>query len=80
MVPVLSAIIGVLIPPDQYKLLPLKTLMNLLLEITLNPYAMFSTGYMDRNEFDTTGMLQPIPRAFRIARFQYILNIYNFSG
>lgn len=31
LIPVLSAIVGVLIPPDQYKLLPLKAMMNLLL-------------------------------------------------
>lgn len=30
LIPVLSAVVGVLIPPEQYKLLPLKSLMNLL--------------------------------------------------
>lgn len=80
LVPVLSAIVGVLIPPDQYKLLPLKSLMNFLMEITLSPYAMFSTGYSDRNEFDSIGMTRPIPRAFRITKFQWILNIYNFPS
>lgn len=54
--------------------------MNFLLELTLNPYAMFSTGYQDRNEFDTVGMLRVIPRAFRITKFQWILNIYNFPS
>jgi len=45
--PLISSICGVLIPPDQFKLIPLRALYNLLLEITLNPYAMFSTGYND---------------------------------
>lgn len=80
LMPVLSAVVGVLIPPDQYKLIPLKALMNLLLEVTLSPYGMFSTGYQDRYEWDAAGMTRPIPRAFRITKFQWILNIYNFPS
>lgn len=45
--PLLSGVIGALIPPDQFLLIPLQSLNNLLLEITLNPYAMYSTGYSD---------------------------------
>lgn len=80
LIPLLSAVVGVLIPADQYKLIPLKSLMNLLLEVTLNPYAMFSTGYQDRTEFDTLGMSRMIPRAFRITKFQWVLNIYSFPS
>lgn len=45
--PLLSSVMGVLLPADQFKLIPLKALYNVLIELTLNPYAMFSTGRMD---------------------------------
>ena len=45
--PLLSAILGVLIPPDQFKLIPAASLQNLILQITLNPYAFFTSGYSD---------------------------------
>jgi len=43
----LSGVIGGLIPANQFALLPLASLNNTLIEITLNPYAMYSTGYKD---------------------------------
>ena len=46
-VPFLSAICGVLIPEDQFCLLPLIALYNLLIEITLSPWAMFTSGFSD---------------------------------
>lgn len=46
-IPLISSVMGVLIPADQFLLIPLKTLYNLLIELTLNPYAMFSTGCCD---------------------------------
>lgn len=45
--PLISAICGILIPPDQFLLIPMAALYNLLLEVTLSRYAMFSTGYSD---------------------------------
>jgi len=38
---------GVLVPVDQFLLIPLQALNNTLIELTLNPYAMYSTGCMD---------------------------------
>lgn len=49
MFPLLSTVCGALIPPDSYQLIPLESLKNLLIELTLNPFAMFSSGYPDRN-------------------------------
>jgi hypothetical protein len=46
-IPLLSAVIGMLIPPDQFQLIPAGALKNFLLQITLNPYAMFTSGYSD---------------------------------
>jgi hypothetical protein len=46
-VPLISAILGVLIPPDQFQLIPAACLRNLILQISLNPYAFFTSGYSD---------------------------------
>ena len=46
-VPFISSVMGVLIPVDQYLLIPLEALNNTLIELTLSPYAMYSTGCMD---------------------------------
>lgn len=46
-VPLISAILGILIPPDQFKLIPAASLKNIILQITLNPYAFFTSGYSD---------------------------------
>lgn len=45
--PLISAICGILIPPEQFLLIPIQALYNLLLEVTLSKYAMFTTGYSD---------------------------------
>lgn len=46
-VPLISAILGILVPPDQFQLIPAASLRNLILQITLNPYAFFTSGYSD---------------------------------
>ena len=45
--PLISAVIGILIPPDQFQLIPAASLKDILLQITLNPYAFYTTGYSD---------------------------------
>ncbi len=46
-IPLISSVLGILIDPSQYKLIPLQSISTLLLEITLDPYAMFTSGYCD---------------------------------
>ena len=46
-IPLLSAVIGLLIPATQFVLLPIKALNDMYLEITIDPYAMFTSGYND---------------------------------
>lgn len=46
-VPLISAILGILIPPDQFQLIPAAALKNIILQISLNPYAFFTSGYSD---------------------------------
>ena len=43
----ISNTIGILIPPDQFVLPPLKGLKNVLIEITFQKYGLYSTGYKD---------------------------------
>jgi hypothetical protein len=44
-VPLLSGLMGILIPTDQWKLIPGKALKNLMIEFRLNPYAFFTSGH-----------------------------------
>lgn len=37
---------GVLIPNESYRLIPMQALKNLMLEFRLNEYAMFTSGYL----------------------------------
>lgn len=45
--PLISSVIGVLIDPSQFLLIPLQSISSALLELTLDPYAMFTSGYCD---------------------------------
>lgn len=45
--PLISAILGILIPPDQFQLIPAACLKNIILQISLNPFAFFTSGYSD---------------------------------
>ena len=77
--PLLSSIIGTLIPADQFFLIPCESLQNMIIELTLNPYAMYTTGRMDKYEFDQEGIKQQIPRNWRITRIFYNAMIYDFT-
>jgi hypothetical protein len=69
---------GVLIDPSQFKLIPLQSLSTLLLEITLDPYAMFTSGYCDMSEFDNVGIGLQQNRNYQITKIVYKLQTYNF--
>ena len=70
-VPIISAILGLLIPEDQFVLLPIKALNEILMEFVIDRYAMFTSGYCDIGEFDTEGMKVMQQRAFSIKRVFY---------
>ena len=65
--PLISTVCGVLIPPDQFLLIPMKALYNTLLEVTLSKYAFFTTGYCDVHEFDQVGMATMQQRKFLLS-------------
>ena len=52
-VPLLSAIFGVMLPPELYKLIPMNIMEELVLELRVNPFALFSSGF--KSNWMTTG-------------------------
>ena len=44
-IPFLSSIIGNLLPPELYKYIPLAILEDLVIELRVNPHALFTCGY-----------------------------------
>lgn len=45
--PLISSVMGVLIDPAQFILIPLQSINSAMLEITLDPYGFFTSGYND---------------------------------
>jgi len=45
--PLISGTIGIAIPPDQFQLIPAPSLKDITLQLSLNPYAFFTSGYSD---------------------------------
>lgn len=80
-VPLISAILGILIPPDQFQLIPAASLKNLILQISLNPYAFFTSGYSDIHEADTYGMqiTNMQKRQWMITSFNWTWHLYTFA-
>jgi len=80
--PLMSAICGILIPPDQFQLIPAESVQNILLQLTLNPYAFFTSGYSDYNEYDTVGMQtnNMQKRLWQISSFQWVWHLYTFNS
>jgi len=50
-IPLISGLLGVLMPRDTYKYIPMEALKDLLIEFRLNPYAFFTSGYT--NDIDS---------------------------
>lgn len=43
----MSSIFGILMPKESFKYIPMKLFKDLILEFRLNPYAMFTSGYIN---------------------------------
>lgn len=59
-IPLLSGILGVLVPHESYRLIPLQAMEDLVIEIQLNPFAFFSNGYHSE-DVDT----DPLSKVYR---------------
>lgn len=79
-IPFLSSVIGVLVPPDQFQLIPAASVKDIIVQLTLNPYAFFTSGYNDVHEFDRVGMQYMQKREWKILDFQWIWHLYTFSS
>lgn len=77
-IPLLSATMGLLIPHQQFVLLPIRAFNDLYMELTIDPYAMFTSGYNDVSEYDNVGMGLLQQRAFKVTRLVYNLHTYQF--
>ena len=69
---------GLLIPEDQFVLIPIRALNEILIELVIDKYAMFTSGYNDMAEFDESGMLKQQERCFKIKRLNYKMHTYQF--
>lgn len=49
--PLLSGVLGVLMPKENYKLFPAFALDNLVIEFRINPHAVFTSGYEDNYSY-----------------------------
>ena len=53
-IPLMSSILGFLMPREDYKYIPMFLLEDLMMEIRLNPYAFFTSGYSYTNSTTTS--------------------------
>lgn len=75
----MSGVMGILIDKSSFMLIPLKAINSVLMEITLDPYAFFTSGYADYCENDTVGMGIQQKRSYIINRIQYRLQTYHYQ-
>lgn len=74
--PIMSGILGVLMPKSAYKLIPMGALPNLTLEFQISPYLVFTSGYAN---IDTNSINNQPKRSFTITRFELLSDQYLFT-
>jgi len=93
-IPLLSGIFGILMPKECYKYIPIFAFRDLMMDFRINPYAFFTSGYM--NDVTTglaTGPIAPtdyffdkalttLPnrKAFKITKFEINVQIILFEA
>lgn len=90
-IPILSGLLGVLMPRESYKYVPMGALEDVIIEIKLNKYALFSSGYNEDRwsepitaSFDNDNPFEKVPttqisRNFRITKFELMADIILFD-
>ncbi len=93
-IPLLSGVLGILLPRDNYKLFPAFAVDNLQLEFKINPEAVFTSGYKkylppvpdaDKVYLEPTDhdVYQPLTtqlkRAFKIVEFEIVVDLIQFD-
>lgn len=81
--PLLSSILGALIPRESYKYIPIWLLQDLMIEFRMNPYALFTSGYRYGNEavssIFTVGSTNQQPRTYKIKNIIINSHILRFG-
>lgn len=88
--PLLSGLLGILMPKDQYKLFPAFAVDNLTLEFRINPNAVFTSGYTDppaadgvtrnlQSPFRPLTLATQLTRTFKIVEFELIVDLVQFD-
>ena len=80
--PLLSGLMGILMPKDQYKLFPAFALDNLTIEFRINPHAVFTSGYQSGGVGAlqyTSAQSTQMTRTFKIIEFELIVDLVQFD-
>lgn len=51
-VPLLSSVLGILMPPELFKYIPLAIFEDLVIELRVSQYALYSSGYKSSTSID----------------------------
>lgn len=80
-IPILSSILGILMPRKSYKLIPMAALKDLVIELQLNPYAFFSSGYPATNDPTMSlDMVQPYRRdGWQVSKCEIVCELVEFE-
>ena len=87
-IPLMSSILGIMMPRESYKYIPIYLLPDLMLELRINPYAVFTSGYIYTNSTTTAQTTGPLTtgsstlaqRTFRIKNMVINAEILKFSN
>lgn len=85
--PLLSGVLGILMPRENYKLFPAFAVENLTIEFRVNPYAVFTSGYftppnsgVNASDHGIFKNLTTQPkRAFKIKEFELVVDLIQFD-
>ena len=90
-IPIISGLLGVLMPRDSYKYIPMAALEDLIIELRLSKHALFSSGFKEDvwstvdttnfnndNPFMKTGTTQ-IGKGYKISKFELMADIIMFD-
>ena len=87
-IPLLSGVLGILMPRESYKLFPAFAVDNLQIEFRVNPYAVFTSGYLPATYVSTDAksnhtayqkLVNQQQRKFRISEFELIVDLVQFD-
>jgi len=76
-IPLLSGVLGSLMPAESYRWIPIGELGEVVLELRLSPYALFTSGYTDLYGVDASKKQQS--RKYKITKFELVAEVSEFN-